>query len=157
MPVLLFGGDNSMCRIWQFYLSPVPTPDVGVPRSFGLNLRDPAEQKLALKKCARVGLWWLMALIPAFGRQRHVNSEFEASLVTEFYRVPGQLGLHRRTQKQKQQNNKKHKPKEKCADFGQRFSFYSIPLSFRELLAQVTVDPWQILSCQLGISASLPL
>lgn len=42
-------------------------------------------------------------MIPAFGRQRHVISEFEASLDTEFDRDPGQPGLHRATQKQNQQ------------------------------------------------------
>lgn len=42
-------------------------------------------------------------MVPAFGRQRHMISEFETSLDTEFHSDPGQPGLHRGTQKQNQQ------------------------------------------------------
>lgn len=41
----------------QFSLSLALSPDLGGLRSVGLKLRDPDEQKLALKEMAGAGLW----------------------------------------------------------------------------------------------------
>lgn len=46
----LFGGGVCVCGIPQFSLSLALSPDLGGLYSVGLKLRDPDEQKLALKE-----------------------------------------------------------------------------------------------------------
>jgi hypothetical protein len=57
----------------------------------------------------KVGQWWCMPTIPAFGRQRQEDlCEFEVSPVYT-QQIPGHLELHRETLSQKKKNQKKKK------------------------------------------------